>query len=125
MKCNVLVFDYERALQDTDSIRRIGPGKQRKHPVHRFYNPQRQYICEVRYGGPASNALQRGMWTHTKRAEQYFDSITDGWIDYSHNTVLVRLLSHALVANSEGHKAALLPVVDNINQLKTSPGETP
>ena len=36
------------------------------------------------------------------------DSITDGWIDYSYNMVLVRLLSHALVANSEGHEDALL-----------------
>ena len=125
MKCNVLVFDYERARQETAHIRKIEPDKQRKHPVYRFFNSQGQYICEVRYGGPAANALQRGMWTHTKHAEQYFDSITDGWIDYSHNRVLVRLFSHALVATSGGHEAALLRVVDNINQLKTSPGETP
>ena len=78
MKCNVLVFDYDRARQETTHIRKIEPDKRRKHPVYRFFNSQDQYICEVRYGGPAANALQRGLWTHTKQAEQLTASPMDG-----------------------------------------------
>ena len=35
--------------------------------------------------------LQRGLWTNTKNGLAYFDSVTNGWIDYSHNHVLVQL----------------------------------
>ena len=66
------------------------------------------YICEVRYGDAAANALQRGLWTHTKNGLKYFDSITGGWIDYSHNLILVSLFSHALVSSEAGHTLALV-----------------
>jgi hypothetical protein len=38
---------------------------------------------------------------------KYFDSITDGWVNYAHNLVLLKLFSHALIATSVGHAAAL------------------
>ena len=93
-RCNILVFDYERAAREVTRITRIEGGKGgRKHPVYRFFNSAGEYICEVRYGDATANALQRGLWTHTKRGLQYFESVTGGWIDYSHNHVLVQLFS--------------------------------
>jgi hypothetical protein len=72
----------------------------------------------VRYGGASANALQRGLWTHTKNALPYFDSVTEGWIDYSHNLVLVELFSHALVTNEAGHSAALIELKNSIESIK-------
>jgi hypothetical protein len=117
-RCNILVFDYDVAREQTTRIVRVSEGKGRKHPVFRFYDRQGDYICEVRYGGAAANALQRGLWTHTKNALRHFDSITNGWIDYSHNPVLVKLFSHALVSSSAGHAAALGEVEKDIVALR-------
>lgn len=90
----------------------------RKHPVFRFYDVSGDYICEVRYGDASANALQRGLWTHTRNALRHFNSLTNGWIDYSHNLVLVKLFSHALVCSSEGHTAALEEIKKDIERLK-------
>ena len=39
MKCNILVFDFERTKRSVKKISYIGSGKRgRKHPVYRFYN---------------------------------------------------------------------------------------
>lgn len=108
--CNILVFDYVKAKNETAKIvleKESKGSKARKHQVYRFYNHDNKYICEVRYGDAKANALQRGLWTHTKNAIDYFDSITNGWIDYSHNHILVHLFSKALVSSSRGHSAAL------------------
>ena len=121
-KCNILVFDYGRAISETVRISRVTSNGRRKHPVYRFYNSSDQYICEVRYGGATANALQRGLWTHTKNGLNYFDSITNGWIDYSHNLVLVKLFSHALVSSEVGHRAALEKVKEDIVKLKQLSG---
>ena len=121
-RCNILVFDYERATSEVACIEKIKSGRGRKHPVYRFFNSNRDYICEVRYGDAAANALQRGLWTHTKNGLQYFDSITDGWIDYSHNKILVQLFSHALVSSEAGHELALDKVKDDIARLKRMSG---
>ena len=75
-----------------------------------MYDSEGGYICEVRYGGVNANALRRDLWTHTTNATKYFDSLTDGWISYSHNETLVKLLSHAMVASSRGHDQALSTV---------------
>jgi hypothetical protein len=80
------------------------------------------YVCEVRYGDAAANALQRGLWTHTKNGLKYFDSITGGWIDYSHNKVLVALFSHALVSSEAGHSSALEKIKEDIALLKERAG---
>lgn len=121
-KCNILVFDYGRAIRETVRIVRVEGGKGRKHPVYRFYDSADDYICEVRYGDAAANALQRGLWTHTRNGLKYFDSITNGWIGYSHNLVLVKLFSHALVSSETGHTAALEKIAEDIMRLKRTSG---
>lgn len=122
MKCNILVFDYERATNNTCRISKIGTGGRRKHAVWRFYDSDDAYVCEVRYGSTTANAEQRGLWTHTKLGLKYFDSITGGWIDYSHNHILVKLFSHALVSSSAGHTSALERIKEDIALLKKSSG---
>ena len=120
--CNILVFDYSRAEAATTRIVKINKGKGRKHPVFRFYDADEDYICEVRYGDARANALQRGLWTHTKNALTYFDSITNGWIDFSHNPMLVQLFSHGLVSSALGHEAALGVLRQDIGRLKHQSG---
>ena len=119
-RCNILVFDYPRACSSTAHIICEKSGKGRKHPVYKFYDKYNGYICEVRYGGAAANALQRGLWTHTRKGLKFFESITNGWIDYSHNYILVKLFSHALVSSSTGHEMALEKIKQDIDQLKRS-----
>jgi len=121
-RCNILVFDYVKARENTVKIVLEDSSKGRKHPVYRFYGKDNSYICEVRYGNASANALQRGLWTHTKNGLDYFDSITKGWIDYSHNIVLVQLFSHALVSSSAGHADALQKIKEDIVRLKQSTG---
>jgi hypothetical protein len=120
--CNILVFDYDRAMRETACIRLVETGQRRKHPVYRFFDKEDNYICEVRYGDAAANALQRGLWTHTRNGARYFDSITNGWIDYSHNLVLVKLFSHALVTSEIGHGLALEKIKEDIARLKQQSG---
>ena len=120
--CNILVFDYEKAKRQTARIVRENEGRGRKHPVYRFYDENDKYICEVRYGGASANALQRGLWTNTKNGLNYFDSVTNGWIDYSHNKILVQLFSHALVSSSAGHESALEKIKEDIVRLKQIAG---
>jgi hypothetical protein len=121
-RCNILVFDYEVARTQTAKIIRRSEGKGRKHPVFVFLDAQGDYICEVRYGDAAANALQRGLWTHTRNALKHFDSVTGGWIDYSHNLVLVKLFSHALISSSVGHEHALEKVKEDILAIKQRSG---
>lgn len=106
-RCNIMVFDFVKARQNTHEIKYEAEGSGRKHPVFRFYDKSGEYICEVRYGDARANALQRGLWTHTKNALSYFISATGGWIDYSDNRLLVELFSHALVSTEKGHQEAL------------------
>lgn len=117
-RCNILVFDWVRAASEIAYIIRVESGNGRKHPVYRFYDSSSDYICEVRYGDAAANALQRGLWTHTKNALKYFDSITNGWIVYSHNLSLVKLFSHALVSSETGHISAFEKVKEDITNIK-------
>ena len=121
-RCNILVFDYKRAREATFRITLESTGRGRVHPVYKFYDANSEYVCEVRYGGATANALQRGFWTHTKNGLKYFDSITAGWIDYSHNKVLVQLFSHALVSSAAGHTSALEKVQEDIVLLKERAG---
>lgn len=121
-RCNILVFDYERAAREIARIVREEGSKGRKHPVYRFYDADGDYVCEVRYGDASANALQRGLWTHTKHGLKYFDSLTNGWISYSHNLVLVKLFSHALVSSEAGHTLALDKIKEDIEQMKRMSG---
>lgn len=117
-RCNIMVFNYDKAKTATHKIVLEKEGKGRKHPVFKFYDGKEDYICEIRYGGAAANALQRGFWTHTEKAANYFDSLTGGWIDYSDNIVLVKLFSHALVASEVSHEKALEEIKKDIQRLK-------
>ena len=126
-QCNIMIFDHEKARQQTKRILYIGKGKAlktkgqgkaRKHPIFVFLDNKDHYICEVRYGGASANALQRGLWTQTKNAALYFDSITNGWIDYSHNHTLVKLFSLALNSTEKGHAEANLILQKDIDKLK-------
>ena len=70
LQCNILVFDYERAMNNTCRISRVASGRRRKHVVYRFYDSEDAYVCEVRYGSATANALQRGLWdAHEARPE--------------------------------------------------------
>jgi hypothetical protein len=129
LRCNILVLNYERAkaqiakivyIEKTDE-EEVVVGKRktkRKHPVYRFYDNEDGYVCEVRYGGATANALQRGLWTNTKNALKYFDSLSGGWIDYSMQPVLVKLFSHALLSTPLAHEAALLILKKDIEDQK-------
>lgn len=121
-RCNILVFDAERARNETAYIRKETEGAGRKHPAYRFFDKNDCYICEVRYGNATANALQRGLWTNTKNATPFFDSVTNGWVDYSHNLVLVKLFSHALVSSIKGHETALEEIKSDIARLKQTNG---
>ena len=121
-RCNILVFDAELARNSTAYIKKATEGSGRKHPAYRFFDDKDNYICEVRYGNASANALQRGLWTNTKNAIPFFNSVTDGWIDYSHNLVLVKLFSHALVSSSKGHEAALSEIKSDVDRLKQANG---
>jgi len=123
-QCNILVFDAQKARNAVHKIicEKKGQGKGRKHSVYKFYDINDNYICEVRYGGTTANALQRGLWTHTKNAIDYFDSLTDGWITYSHNLTLVSLFSHALISSETGHTEALEKIKKDIEKIKATSG---
>lgn len=118
-RCNVLVFDHDLAMQNIARVVYESNGKGRKHPVYRFYDADDCYVCEVRYGSGTANALQRGLWTHTRNGLKYFSSITDGWISYTHNPILVTLFSHALLSTTAGHEAALEELKSDIEAQKS------
>lgn len=124
-RCNIMVFDYSRVRAETAHIVRQSAGNGRKHPVYRFLDFQGDFICEVRYGGASANALQRGLWTHTRNGLKHFDSITSGWISYSHNHVLVSLFSHALISTSTGHAIALEKIKEDICTAQKREGLLP
>jgi hypothetical protein len=117
-RCNMMVFDYRRATESVAKVIRRHEGYGRKHPVYCFLDTSGDYIFEVRYGDARANALQRGLWTHTKNGLKYFDSVTKGWISYSHNLTLVKLFSHALISTENGHKNALREITIDIDELK-------
>lgn len=118
-RCNILVFSHEKAKNAVHQIMYVSGGNGRKHPVYRFYDKDGDYICEVRYGGGTANALQRGLWTNTKNGLKYFESVTNGWIQYEQNPVLVRVFSHALLSTEQGHLAALENLKVDIEKQKT------
>ncbi|GHV20509.1 hypothetical protein AGMMS49959_08000 [Planctomycetales bacterium] len=126
-RCNILVFDHDKAKRETAKILCVGRGesitgksKGRKHPIYTFLDAHDHYICEVRYGDAAANALQRGLWTHTQHAAPFFDSLTDGWIDYTPHLALVKLFSLALNATEQGHTAANVILQQDLDQLKSA-----
>ncbi len=131
-RCNIMIFNHKKAMSETHRIAFVGkhqkfdvksksviPGNGRTRSIFMFVDSDGRYICEVRYGGADANALQRGLWTHTKNALPYFDSLTNGWIDYSHNHTLVKLFSLALNSSEQGHGKANEILQKDIDRLKT------
>lgn len=132
-ECNIMIFNFERMKNDTCEIiyvdkghqydkklKSIVPYKSRKHPIYIFLNKDGEYICEVRYGDAEANALQRGLWTHTRNASQYFNSLTGKWIKYTPNETLVQLFRLALNTTEDIHKTVndnLLREIDSIKKL--------
>lgn len=98
-KCNILVFDFEKNKKLVTSIKKIMPGGRRKYPIYVAYNND-NYLFEIRYGGKDANALQRGVWTNSNKAENYFQSISNGWIQYETRENLLKLLSILLVQDN-------------------------
>ena len=130
-ECNIMIFDFDKMKRQTQKILRIDkgnkydedlkkvvPGKGRSHPIYMFLDGEGKYICEVRYGDAAANALQRGFWTHTRNAADYFESLTNGWISYEHNLTLVQLFKLALNSTENGHKSANVILQTDIDNLK-------
>ncbi|MBI8999752.1 hypothetical protein M0E87_02785 [Corynebacterium sp. CCM 9185] len=118
-QCAIMVFDISALPERTSVIERVEPGSRgRKHPVWHFLDSDGEYICEVRYGGKSANALQRGLWTDSKKAANHFRFITDGWITYDHNLVLTDLFAKALNSTAEAHQLALQPM--NIELQKSA-----
>ena len=130
-ECNIMVFDFDKMKRRTDKIllvekgykydeelKQIVPAKGRKHPIYMFIDKEGKYICEVRYGDAEANALQRGFWTHTENAFNYFDSLTNGWISYEHNLTLVQLFRLALNSTENGHKSANIILQTDIDNFK-------
>ena len=118
-KCNILIFDYDKArLAVTKIEKRVAGQSGRKHPVYVFLDTNNNYLFEVRYGGKTENALQRGLWTNTKNAEIYFDSVTNGWITYAHNLELVKLIALALNSRQKSHTQANQILQNDINEYK-------
>ena len=133
-ECNIMVFDFDKMRKNTKKIlyvdegerydeesQTVVPGKGRSHPIYMFIDGEGKYVCEVRYGNAAANALQRGFWTHTKNAVDYFESLTNGWISYEHNLTLVQLFRLALNSTEDGHKSANVILQTDINNLKKRP----
>jgi len=132
-KCNIMVFDFDKMKEKTKKIlfvdkgqkydeetQSVISGKGRSHPIYMFVDEDGKYICEVRYGNAAANALQRGFWTHTKNAINYFESLTNGWISYEHNLTLVRLFKLALNSTENGHKSANVILQTDIDNIKAA-----
>lgn len=132
-ECNIMVFDFKRMLSETSRIVFIDKGYEfdyktnktkanpkRKHPIYLFLNSKNEYICEVRYGDASANALQRGLWTHTQKAAQYFFSLTGGWVSYQENQDIVRLIRLALNSTPHSHEKVNHLLQDNINMIKST-----
>lgn len=131
-ECNIMVFDFDKMKANTKKIVYVDKGyrydekeqsvvkaKGRKHPIYVFIDEDSKYICEVRYGDAAANALQRGFWTHTGHAMSYFDSLTNGWISYRHNLTLVQLFRLALNSTENGHRSANAILQADIDDIRT------
>ena len=130
-QCNIMVFDFEKAYKNTNRIlyidvnmyydeetKSLKQGGGRKHPIYMFLDKNGKYICEVRYGGASANALQRGFWTNTVNACDYFTSVTSGWIKYTPNLDLVKLVALALNSQPSTHKKINQLLQQNLDNMK-------
>ena len=133
-ECNIMIFDLKKAIKETKYIFHIKTGqrfdevnkkvikekinkkKQRVYPIYLFLNQEYKYICEVRYGGKDANALQRGIWSDTKKGIDYFNIFEEEWIKYDKQEQLLSLIMHALNCTSDSHKKADKILEDDIQE---------
>lgn len=134
MQFNIMVFNFSRMKSEVSRILFVQNGcrynpktkslqkeNRRKHPIYVMLDKEGQYVCEVRYGDAAANALQRGLWTHTIHAAPFFNSLTNGWISYSQNPKLVELFRLALNSTPAGHEKAALLLQKDIDEFRECP----
>lgn len=119
-KFNILSFDKQKFAKELSNIEFVEKGGGRKHPVYKFINYNNEYMAECRYGGQAANALQRGLWTHTDKASNYFKSITNGWKKYQTNSFIKKLFSKALLSTQQSHQSGISLFQADINDQKNS-----
>lgn len=108
MAFKVIVFDLKKAYESVRHINFIAPrklGKKKTFPIYKFYDKDKNYIFEVRYGDAKANALQRGMWTHTENAKPFFRKLLSG--TYTINEPLINLVSKILAAPKSKHEEIL------------------
>jgi len=117
LKCKIVIYDFSKALNAVKKISFEKEGNGRKHPVYRFYDKNDKYIFEIRYGGKSANALQRGLWTDSKRADAYFKNLTGGWVDYEQNLEFVDLISKLMLIDSTTTKKILNEIKASISTI--------
>jgi len=108
IKLKVIVFDLQKAYSSVRKVKFSPPrkiGKKKTFPIYKFFNNKDEYIFEVRYGDAKANALQRGMWTHTENARQFFKELLAG--GYKINEPLIRLIAKVLVSRKDTHEKIL------------------
>ena len=86
----VCVINTDAIIHEFDKVQFINKGKGRKHPIYQFLDSNGTYIFEVRYGSATANALQRGIWTNTKKSVQYLQVLFEG--DYRINYTFLEAL---------------------------------
>jgi hypothetical protein len=105
----IIIFDLAKAYSSVRKIKFLSPRKfganRVTHPIYKFYGKNDEYIFEVRYGDTMANALQRGMWTHTENAKNYFKEILKG--SYEINEPLINLIAKILVCPKKRHQEIL------------------
>ena len=67
-----------------------------------------------------ANALQRGLWTHTEKAENYFSSVTGGWKQYNVNKKIKDLFSKSLISTQHSHQKSIELFQKNIDIQKST-----
>ena len=86
----VCVIDTDAMVRKFNAIQFIDKGDGRKHPIYQFLDSDDNYMFEVRYGGATANALQRGIWTNTKKSTQCIQVLFEG--DYEINYAFLKAL---------------------------------
>lgn len=97
---NMMAFNFDIVIKKIAKIEKILPSGRRKHPIYQFLDENDNYLFEVRYGGKDANALQRGLWTNTNKAENYFISVSNGWIKYEIRENLLSLISMLMISDN-------------------------
>ncbi|MFW6047576.1 MAG: hypothetical protein ACOCP4_07330 [Candidatus Woesearchaeota archaeon] len=65
----VTAFNTFKACEDIEHIEFI---MRKKYGIYRFFNSNKDFMFDIRYGGKSANALQRGVWTQTKKVSNKY-----------------------------------------------------